>query len=109
MKSTNNKTEKRICKRFPIKLNAQYLQKNEEWKGCTISDISRCGIGITVNMQESIPIGSSLQLEIISPKKEEPIKATGVLIWIKQQMKMSFMGGVELIKITPEDKWIRID
>jgi c-di-GMP-binding flagellar brake protein YcgR len=111
MESTNKNTEKRICKRFPIKLSAQYVQKNdEEWIGCTISDIGRCGIGFTVNRQESMPIGSSVQLEITIPNQEERIKATGVLIWIKQQKKeMNLMGGVELIKITPEDKWIRID
>jgi c-di-GMP-binding flagellar brake protein YcgR len=107
----NDKTERRMYKRFSIKLSAQYLQENsEKWKSCAVMDISRGGMGIIVYMQERIPIGSFLQLEIIFLEKEEPIKASGILRWIKQQKKeMNFLGGVELIKIDSGDKWILLD
>ena len=109
----NSKMEdKRKYKRFQIDLNAKYLlEKNpKEWKGCTVVNISRDGMGIIVSLRESIPIGSLLQLEIMFPTQEEPIKAIGVLRWIKEQLEeMNFPGGIELTKIDPEDKWTLLD
>ena len=107
----NNKTERRIYKRFPIKHSAQHFWENgEEWKDCAVTDISRGGISIIVSMQERMPVGSSLQLVIIFPPKKEPIKVSGVVRWIKQQeKKMDFLVGVEITKIDSEDKWILLD
>ncbi len=58
--------DRRKYKRFPTKLIARYLSENEEeWKNCTVINIGRGGMGITVYVREKIPMGSSLQLEII--------------------------------------------
>ena len=106
-----NNDDRRKYKRFPAELSARYVKEaNEEWRGCTSTNISRGGMGIIVYLQENVPVDSSLQLEIIFPAKEVPIKASGILRWIEQQGKeMNYMGGVEFTKIDPEDKWALLD
>ena len=104
--------DKRKYKRFQIDLNARYsFEGNQKtWKGCTVVNISRDGMGIVVYLRERIPIGALLQFEIMFPSQEEPIKATGVLQWIKEQREeMNFPGGIEFTKIDPEDKWTLLD
>ena len=108
----NSKMEdRRKDKRFPIELSSRYLKENEEeWKGCTVTNISRCGMSIIVYVQERIPKNSSLQFEIIVPTKEKPIKVIGILRWInKQKGEMNFVGGIEFTKIDFEDKWTLMD
>jgi len=103
--------DRRKYKRFPIELSARYLEEfRKEWKGCTVINISREGMGIIVYLWERISIGSSLQLEIIIPKKEEPTRITGILRWIKEQKgEMNFIAGIEFTKIYSEDKWTLMD
>ena len=104
--------DKRKYKRFQIDLNAKYLleENPKGWKGCTVVNINRDGMGIIVYLRERIPIGSLLQFEIMFPPQEEPIKAIGVLRWIKEQREeMNFPGGIEFTKIDPEDKWTLLD
>ena len=111
----NSKVEdKRKYHRFPLKLQARYLQEDDhqEWKDCTVTNISRKGMGIEVYLREKISIRSILHLEIIAPKREKLIKASGVLMWIKdlkRNPKYNFVGGVELTKIDPDDKWTLLD
>ena len=104
--------DKRKFKRFSIDLNARYLlgRNQKEWRGCSVINISREGIGIEVYLRERIRIGSTLKIEIIVPTKEEPIKTVGVLVWIKEvKGKMDFVGGIKLIKIDSEEKWTLLD
>ena len=106
--------DKRKYHRFPINLKARYLQEDDhqEWKECSVIDISREGVGIEVYLRERISINSILHLEIIAPKKEKLIKASGVLMWIKEfkgNSKFNFIAGMELTKIDPDDKWILLD
>jgi hypothetical protein len=77
--------DKRKYHRFSIKLQARYLQEDDhqEWKDCTVSNISRKGMGIEVYLREKISIRTILQLKIIAPKREKLIKARGFLKWIK--------------------------
>ncbi len=103
--------DRRKYKRFPIELSARYVKENDRgWKGCTVTNISRGGIGIIVYLQEKISEGALLKLAIMFPKKEEPIKATGVVRWIKEQKgEKNFIGGVEFTEIDAEDKWKLLD
>ena len=104
--------DKRKFKRFSIDLSARYLLGGnpKEWKGCSVINISREGIGIELYLRERIRIGSTLKIEIIVPTKEEPIKTVGVLVWIKEvKGKMDFVGGIKLIKIDSEEKWTLLD
>ena len=105
--------ERRKYKRFPVQLVARYQKEDqEEWKECSVTDISREGMGIGVYSRESIQVGSILQLEIVFPKKGRPIGVTGTLMWIEElkgDSKFNFVGGVNLIAIDPEDKWALLD
>ena len=96
--------DRRKYKRFSTQLIARYLSENEEeWKNCTVINIGRGGMGITVYVREKIPMGSSLQLEIIVPAKEEPIKVTGILRWImEEEEEMNFSGSIEFTNILDE-------
>lgn len=106
--------DKRKYKRFSINLKARYLQEDDhqEWKECYVIDISREGMAIEVYLKERIPIRSILHLEIIAPKREKLIKASGILMWIKEfkgNSKSNFIAGMELTIIDPDDKWIMLD
>ena len=74
--------ERRKKQRFSIRLNGHYLKENEEeWKDCTVTNISHSGMGSIVYVHEKIPIGSFLQIEIGVPKREGPlnVKVSGIL------------------------------
>ena len=105
---------KRKYNRFPLNLKARYLQEDDhqEWKECSVVDISREGVGIEVYLRERISINSILHLEIIAPEKEKLIKASGFLMWIKEfkgNSKFNFIAGMELTKIDSDDKWTLLD
>jgi hypothetical protein len=107
--------ERRLIKRYLIQLSAKYLEeKGNEWKGCSIIDINNEGMRFEVSPHEKIHLDSTLQLEIVVPTKEKPIKATCTLKWKKEiQEKMTFKEGVrstkmvvcgaKLVKIDSED------
>lgn len=105
--------EKRKYKRFPVQLITRYLEDDkDEWKECAVTNISREGMGIGVYSREKIHMNSILQLEIVFPKKNEPIGVTGTLKWIRKlkgDPEFNFVGGVNVIAIDPEDKWALLD
>ena len=108
----NGVEERREHERFSMRLSARYLRESEdEWKDCTVTNISRSGIGIIIYIRERIPIGSFLQLEIIVPKREGPteVKITGMLKWIKEEKeRTNFVGGIEFSKILDEIEWTNL-
>jgi c-di-GMP-binding flagellar brake protein YcgR len=103
--------DRRKYKRFPIELSAKYhIGGNGKWKGCTVTNISRNGMGIIVYLQEKLPLDSYLQLEIMFPSKEKKVRAIGILKWLTEvKEEKSYMSGVEFVEIDPEDKWELLD
>ncbi len=104
--------DQRNFKRFAIELDAKYLleENPKEWKGCTVVNVSRGGMGIEIYLQEKVPIGSMLQIEITIPSKDDPIITAGVLRWIKELVEdKNYLGGVEFAEIDAEDKWKLLD
>ena len=104
--------DKRKSKRFAIDLSAKYLlgENPKEWKGCSIINISREGLGIEVYLKEKIPVGTILKIEINVPTKEKPVKGIGTLMWINGlKEEMNFKGGIKLTNIDFEDKWTLMD
>ena len=106
--------DNRKFKRFPIKLEARYLQEDDhnEWKECSVTDISREGMGIELHLMENVPISSVIHLEIRTPIRGKAIKAVGIINWIKKlnnNRKFNFIGGVEITTIKPSDKWLLLD
>jgi hypothetical protein len=107
-------TDNRKFKRFPINLKATYLQEDDhnQWKECTVTDVSREGMGIELYLMERIPIRSVIHLEIHPPKRGKTIKAVGIITWVKKlkdNRTFNFIGGVELTTIKPSDKWLLLD
>ena len=99
--------------RFPVTLSARYSQENQDkWNQCSVIDISRKGMGVVVYLKEKIRLGSTLNFIIDVPGKEPPISAAGTLTWIedlKGNPEFNFKGGVQIIDIHSEDKWILLD
>ena len=111
MVENSKKEDKRKFKRFPIQLGALYLEEfGKEWKGCSVVNVSREGMRIEAYLKERIYLGEILQFKIIIPAKEEPIKTTGTLMWIKElKEKMGFVGGIKLFDIASEEIWTLLD
>ncbi len=104
--------DQRNFKRFAIELDAKYLleENQKEWKGCMVVNVSRGGMGIEIYLQEKVPIGSMLQIEITISSKDDPIITAGVLRWIKALVgDKNYLGGVEFTEIDAEDKWKLLD
>jgi c-di-GMP-binding flagellar brake protein YcgR len=93
---------RRKFSRVPAKLKAQYRsEEEEEWKECTVIDISQSGMGITFLTREKIIVGSTINLKISLPKETEPINVKGTLNWIKPRDN-DFIGGIEVTVLTRE-------
>ena len=105
--------ERRKFIRFPIELTARYSENDvKDWKECSVIDISREGMGISIYAREYISEGLILQMEITVPVQDDPIAVTGTLMWIresKDDLRFNYLGGVKLLSIQPEDKWTLID
>lgn len=90
--------EKRKYHRSPTKQNGEYFLGEEE-KGfgiCTITDVSRGGMGIRFNTARIINIGSIIRLKIAAKSLSTFVKVRGILKWTKRKNNDSIAG----IKIT---------
>jgi len=98
---------RRKSKRFPVKLSARCLGGyDDEWTNCSVTNVSREGMAIEVNLQEKIHPGEILQFRIIIPAKEELVKTTGTVTWSKElKEKMSYIGGVKFFNIDSDETW----
>jgi c-di-GMP-binding flagellar brake protein YcgR len=95
---------RRKFSRVPIELKAQYHLKGEEdWKECTVIDISRNGMGIKFLTREKIDVGSTIHLEIFLHEKPKLINVKGILKWIKPR-ENDFIGGIEVTLLTREGR-----
>jgi hypothetical protein len=97
-----------------VRLSARYSEeKKEDWKQqCSISNISREGMGVTVYLKAKLSLGCMLKLRVDVPDREESISFTGTLNWIKAlkgDPDYNFKGGIKLISIDSEDKWALLD
>ncbi len=105
--------DRRRFLRFPLQLVARYREKMEDnWKECSVSDISREGIGIIIHSKEAIGKGLLLKIEIHAPVEDSPIEVEGKLVWLKElkgDPQFIYAGGIQLTSIAPEDKWALID
>jgi hypothetical protein len=105
--------DRRRFLRFPLELVARYGGQNEDtWKECSVTDISREGIGIIIHSKEAISKGLMLKIEIDAPVEDSPIEVEGKLVWLKElkdDPQFIYAGGVQLTSIAPEDKWALID
>ena len=105
--------ERRKFLRFPLQLGARYTeQKEDNWKECSVIDISREGMGVIIHSREAINKGTLLKIEIHAPMLDDPIMIEGELVWLKEiedDPRFNYAGGVQLTSISPENKWALID
>ena len=92
----NEMENKRSFGRFKTQLKAQYFLDEKKGVGeeCTITDISRRGMGIRFHTRDSINIDSTIFLEIFVPERKEPINVKGVLKQVNWR-ESDFFGGIE--------------
>ena len=100
--------------RFPVRLSARYSEENnEDWKQqCSIVNISREGMGVTVYLKTKLSLGCMLKFMVDVPEREKSASFTGTLNWIKalkEDPDYNYKGGIKLITIDSEDKWVLLD
>ena len=99
--------DRRKYERFPVHLSARCLgSSKEDWADCSVTNVSREGMGIEVFLQEKINPGEILQFKIIVPAKDEIIKTTGTVTWSRElKEKMSYIGGIKFFNINSDEIW----
>ncbi len=100
--------------RFPVRIGAHYSEGNkEDWKQqCSIVNISREGMGVTVYLKTKLSLGCMLKFMVDIPEREKSVSFSGTLNWIKalkEDPDYNYKGGIKLITIDPEDKWALLD
>lgn len=100
--------------RFSVRASAHYSEENkEDWKQqCSIVNISREGMGVTVYLKTKLSLGCMLKFMLDVPEREKTVSFTGTLNWIKalkEDPDYNYKGGIKLITINPEDKWALLD
>jgi hypothetical protein len=93
---------------------AHYSDENKEDREeqCSIVDISREGMGVTVYLRSKLSLGCMLKFIVDVPEKEKSVVFTGTLNWIKAlkgDADYNYKGGIKLITIDSEDKWALLD
>lgn len=105
--------EKRKFKRFPLELQATWVDSSSRATGhCKVTGISRTGIAVQLLTKDRVSPGQALALEIDIPIKIEPVTATMAVKWARDfsgGTGYPFMAGGELARITPEDKESLLD
>jgi c-di-GMP-binding flagellar brake protein YcgR len=106
--------DRRKFLRFSVKMCAHYSDENKEDREeqCSIVDISREGMGVTVYLRSKLSLGCMLKFIVDVPEKEKSVAFTGTLNWIKAlkgDADYNYKGGIKLITIDSEDKWALLD
>jgi PilZ domain len=106
--------DRRKFLRFSVKIGAFYSEENNEdlKQQCSIVDISREGMGVTVYLKAKLSLGCMLKFMVDVPEKERSVSFTGTLNWIKSlkgDAEYNYKGGIKLITIDSEDKWALLD
>ncbi|MBW2604263.1 MAG: PilZ domain-containing protein [Deltaproteobacteria bacterium] len=100
--------------RFPVRLGARYSEENQEdlKQQCSIANISREGMGVTVYLKAKLSLGCMLKFMVDVPEKEKSIFFIGTLNWIGAlggDPDYNYKGGIKLITIDSKDKWALLD
>ena len=106
--------DRRKFLRFPVRIGALYSEENNEDRKqqCSIVDISREGMGVTVYLKTKLSLSCMLKFMVDVPGKEKSVSFTGTLNWIKAlkgDTDYNYKGGIKLITIDSKDKWELLD
>ena len=100
--------------RFPVRIGAFYSEENNDdcKQQCSVVNISREGMGVTVYLKAKLSLGTMLKLTVDVPGKEKSVSFSGTLNWIKalkEDADYNYKGGIKLMTIDSEDKWALLD
>lgn len=106
--------DRRKFLRFPVRIGAFYSEENNDdcKQQCSIVNISREGMGVTVYLKAKLSMSCMLRFRMDVPEREKSVSFTGTLNWIKVlkgDPDYNFKGGIKLITIDSEDKWTLLD
>ena len=107
--------ERRKFPRFAIELDAKLITADGKESLCKLTDISRKGTCIEIFSQEKIEIGTGIKLEITAAKKESPINASVIIMWVTElddnteYNEYHYLAGGLLSEIDSEDKKYLLD
>ena len=95
--------------RYDANMKATYFveERNRGWEDCTITKLSRKGMGITFHTEEEMPEDSTLNLKVFTSNENEYFTVKGDLRWIEKAGN-TFIGGIELREILDELKWLQL-
>ena len=98
--------ERRQLKRFSLTFKAHYTfeDKEENWKECSIVDITNSGMGVKFHALESVVPGTPIHLAIVIDEALRPVRLKGVIKWGEEGAESS-VCGVELNEIMEEVTW----
>ena len=101
--------KKRSFTRYDTHMKATYSmeERNRGWEDCTITKLSRKGMGITFHTDEKITVDSTLHLKVFTSNENEYLTVKGVLKWIEKNRNI-FIGGMALCEILDEPKWLQL-
>jgi len=99
-------SERRQLRRFSLKLKAQYSfdEERENWKECSIVDVTYNGMGLKFPLRETIKVGTPIFLAIIVDEAVRPVRLRGVIKW-GGEGPAGCVCGVELAQIVDEVTW----
>ena len=95
--------------RYDANMKATYFveERNRGWEDCTITKLSRKGMGITFYTEEEIPADSTLNLKVFTANENEYFTVKGELRWVEKAGN-AFIGGIELREMLDELKWLQL-
>jgi len=100
--------DKRKYRRFPASLKAQYTIHGTKKGRCEITDISREGMSILLNLDEKLISGTKLELNINLPSKSHLLSSQVNLKWIKKasykHLDFNYKAGGQFISIDADTK-----
>ena len=95
--------ERRKSTRFSTELKSRYFIKETKkgWEECTLVDVSREGVRISLHTSEKISAGLNVTLEVIVPGELDPLILKGNLKWVQERENV-FIAGIELARTLDE-------
>ena len=98
--------DERRFSRAHTQLKAQYFLKGQKGtlKECTVTDVSRKGMGIKFHTSETINIGSTIYLEVFIPTALDPLNVQGVIRRVEKEGD-TLTGSIELTKLLDDTIW----
>ena len=97
---THQKGDRRRFKRFETQHNAHYLLKDGKgsWKACTITNVSRKGMGILLQAQEKVALGLPILIRPAPSIESSPPYIIGIVRWMSKK-GTGFVGGIESVEV----------